>query len=135
MSVSIPEEFMDLVTRPVVVTLVTVMPDGQPQATPVWYSYDGTHILVNTARGRQKDKNMQNRPKVTILAVDPDNPYRYMELRGEVVGEDEEKGLAHINELSQKYRGIEDYYSGNPAMRGKEQRVVYKIALTKVLTH
>ncbi len=130
---TIPEAYMDLVTRPVVVTLVTVMPDGQPQATPVWYSYDGTHILVNTARGRQKDRNMKNRAKVTILAVDPENPYRYMEIRGEVVGEDEENGVAHINELSNKYRGNPDYYSANPAMRGKEQRVIFKIAPTKIM--
>lgn len=132
---TIPEDFMDLVTRPVVVTLVTVMPDGQPQATPVWFSYDGTHILVNTARGRQKDRNMKNRAKVTILAVDPENPYRYMEIRGEVVGEDEENGVAHINELSHKYTGNPDYYSRNPERRQQETRIIFKIAPSKILTH
>jgi PPOX class probable F420-dependent enzyme len=132
---TIPEEFMDLVTRPVVVTLVTVMPDGQPQATPVWFSYDGTYILVNTARGRQKDRNMKNRAKVTVLAVDPENPYRYIEIRGEVAGEDEENGVAHINELSHKYTGNPDYYSSRPERRYEETRVIYKIAPTKILGH
>lgn len=127
MSVTIPVKYKDLFEKPIVVSLVTIMPDGQPQATPIWIDYDGTHLIVNTARGRQKDKNMHKNAKVTILAIDPANPYHWVEVRGHVVDEDESTGLDVINALSKKYRGVEDYYSANPSMRGKEQRVTYKI--------
>ncbi len=132
MAVSIPEKFKDLFDKPVVVSLVTVMPDGQPQATPVWAIYDGTHVIVNTARGRQKDKNMHKNARVTVLAIDPENPYHWVEVRGKIAEETEEGAIDVINALSMKYRGIEDYYSGNPSMRGKEQRVTYKIEPTHV---
>jgi len=128
----IPESHLDLFERPVVVGLVTLMPDGQPQATPVWCSYDGTHVLVNTARGRQKDFNMQRNDRVTVLAIDPDNPYRWLEVRGKVAAITEEGAVDHINALSKKYRGDDDYYASMPHMRGKETRVIYKIAPLKV---
>jgi PPOX class probable F420-dependent enzyme len=132
-TVTIPEEFLDLLERPIVVTLVTVMPDGQPQATPVWFSYDGTHIWVNTARGRQKDRNMTERPKVTVLSVDPDNPYRYLEVRGEIDAITEDGAVDHINHLSDKYFNRPDYYANNPEQRHRETRVIYKIKPTKVV--
>lgn len=132
MSTTIPDNYRDLLDGPVVVALATVNPDGQPQVTPIWCNFDGTHILVNTARGRRKDKNMMERPKVTILAIDPENPYRWLEVRGEVQEANEEDALDHINALSKLYRGVEDYYSRNEAMRGKEQRVIYKIKPLKV---
>ena len=128
----VPETHLDLMERPIVVTLVTVMPDGQPQATPVWFSYDGTHVLVNTARGRQKDKNMAERSRVTVLVIDPENPYRWVEIRGVVQEINESEGLDHINQLSLRYRGYEDYYKNMPQLRGKETRAVYKIKPTKV---
>ena len=132
MSDSIPESYRDLFERPVVVTLVTVMPDTQPQATPIWCSYDGTHIWVNTAKGRQKYANMIERPKATVLVVDPDNPYRWCEVRCAVQEINEEQGLEHINSLSEAYRGEPDYYMNNEAMRGKETRVVFKLSPTHV---
>lgn len=135
MSAEIPQEFIDLLERPIVVTLVTIMPDGSPQASPVWFSYDGTHIWVNTARGRQKDKNMSERPRVAILSLDPDNPYRYLEVRGTIQEINEDQGLDHINALSERYRGNPDFYASNPSMRGKEQRVVYKIKPEHVVAH
>ena len=127
MSVSIPEAHKDLLERPIVVTLVTLMADGQPQASPVWFTYDGTHLWVNTARGRQKDKNMTARPRVTILSIDPENPYRYLEVRGVVDEITEEGGLEHINELCFRYMGRDDFYATMPENRGKETRVIYKI--------
>ncbi len=130
----IPSSHQDLLENPVFVTLVTIMPDGQPQATPVWCDYDGTSIWVNSARGRQKDQNMERDPRVTILAIDPKNPYRWMEIRGRVEAITEEGGVEHINKLSQKYRGIADYYSTNPGQRGKETRVIYKVRPLKVNT-
>lgn len=127
MSTQIPESHRDLLDGPVVVGLVTVMPGSQPQATPVWCMYDGTYIIINTARGRQKDRNMQRCPLVTILAIDPQNPYRYLEVRGEVSDITEQGALDVINQLSEKYTGNADYYWRNPQLRGNEQRVTYKI--------
>lgn len=128
--VAIPEDKKDLLEGPVVVTLVTLMPDGQPQGTPVWCSYDGTYILVNSAKGRQKDHNMRSDPRVSVVAIDPENPYRYLEVRGEVVEITEEGALDHINSLAKQYVGRDDYYAGHEAMRSKETRVIYKVRPT-----
>ncbi|GAB4526860.1 MAG: PPOX class F420-dependent oxidoreductase [Anaerolineae bacterium] len=128
----IPEEFQDLIERPIVATLVTLMPDHQPQATPVWFSYDGEHFLINTARGRQKDRNMVERPQVTLLIVDHDNPYRWLEVRGRVDAMTEEGAVEHINSLSARYFDREDYYAGNEDRRNKETRVIFKIRPTHI---
>ena len=69
----IPDKYRDLLDRPIVVSLATLMNEGPPQVQPVWCNFDGTHILVNTEKGRQKYRNMSRRPSVTILAIDPDN--------------------------------------------------------------
>lgn len=132
---SIPDSHKDLLDRPIVVSLATVNPNGQPQVTPVWVDYDGTYVRVNSARGRRKVKNMETRPQVTVLSIDPDDPYRWMEVRGVIEEIDEASGLDHINSLSKKYRGVEDYYSRNPDRRGKETRVMFKIRPTRVITN
>ena len=85
--------------------LATVMPDGSPQLTPVWFNSDGTHILINSARGRVKDRNMRARRHVAILIADPKDPhYRYLQIRGRVVEITEQGALEHIDALSLKYR-------------------------------
>jgi PPOX class probable F420-dependent enzyme len=132
MSVSIPDSYKDLLEGPVVVVLVTVMPDGQPQATPVWCNTDGTHVLINTARGRQKDRNLRANPKATVLAIDPKNPYRWMEIRGLVTEITEEGALDHINALSKLYTGSGDFYAQNPQARGQETRVTYQITPVRI---
>ncbi|MDX1520157.1 MAG: PPOX class F420-dependent oxidoreductase [Anaerolineae bacterium] len=134
MSEKIPEDLQDLFDKPVYVTLATVMPDGQPQLSVVWASYDGEHVLVNTARGRQKEKNMIARPMATVLAVDPEDPYRRIEVRG-TVEVTEEGALDHINALAKAYRGVDKYFGGvQPAEReGKEIRVKCKITPTRVV--
>lgn len=132
MAVAIPEAFLDLFVRPVVVTLVTVMPDGQPQATPIWTDYVDGYLRINTARGRQKDRNMQRDAKVTILALDPEDPYRWIEVRGRIADESEATGLEVINALSAKYRDEPDYYKRNEPMRGREMRVTYLMEPTKI---
>lgn len=128
----IPDSHRDLLEKAVVVTFVTLMPDNQPQATPVWCSYDGTHIWVNSTTGRQKDHNVRERPQVTVLAIDPKNPYRWLEVRGLVDEITEEGALDHINELAALYAGNPDYYSFNPGQKGKETRVIYKILPQRV---
>lgn len=134
MSAQIPDSHVDLLTDPVYVTMITVMPDGQPQATVTWCDYDGRYVLVNTARGRQKERNLSQRPKATILAIDPENPYRYLEVRGRVAEATEEGAVESINSLAQKYRNKPTYYGGvAPAERAnKETRVLFKIEPTHV---
>lgn len=134
MNPSIPDSHLDLLKNAVVVTLVTLMPDGQPQATPVWVDYDGEYVLVNTVRGRQKDRNMSARPQVTVLAVDPANPYRWMEIRGTVVGQTQEGAIEFMDRMAKLYFGRDKYYAGDYANReGTETRVIYKIKPEKVL--
>lgn len=135
MSTKIPSSHKDLLEKPVHVALTTVMPDGQPQSSVVWWDYDGENVLINTARGRQKDKNLSARPMATILAVDPQNPYRYLEIRGQVAEETEKGAFEHISKLAKKYAGVDQYYGGvAPAdQANKETRVIYKIKPTKVL--
>lgn len=120
----IPDAYLDLLENPVVVIFVTLMPDGQPQATPVWCKWDGEHIIVNTAEGRRKHRNVLANPKVTICAVDPENPYRYLEVRGTVTAivPDAE---ATIDELAQAYRGKPRYYGegGIVPESGREPRL------------
>jgi PPOX class probable F420-dependent enzyme len=101
--------------------LATIMPDGSPQLTPLWFELDGDDILINSALGRVKDRNMRARPKVALLIVDPNDPYRYLQIRGRVVQIRQEGALEHINRLSMKYTGA----AWNPV--SGQTRVVYRI--------
>lgn len=119
----IPEKYLDLFNKRAFGHLATLMPDGKPQVTPVWCDFDGTYVLVNSARGRQKDKNMRRDPRVSLSILDPDNPYRYLEIRGEVVEITEEGARAHIDKMAKKYLGRDEYPFAQPG----EVRVLYKI--------
>jgi PPOX class probable F420-dependent enzyme len=136
MSSSIPASHRDLLERPVCVVLSTIMPDGTSQLTPVWCDYDGNHIRIPTVPGRRKVKNMQERPNVSILAVDPENSYRYLEVRG-VVDEITENGaLEHLSAVTMAYMGTPSFYGAvaPKELEGKETRVIVKIRPTRVLT-
>jgi PPOX class probable F420-dependent enzyme len=119
----IPEKFMDLFQKKAFASLATLNADGSPQVTPVWIDYDGTHVLVNSAKGRRKDANMNERPKVAVAILDPDNPYRYLEIRGTVDEITEDGASAHIDKMAKKYLGADKY----PFTRPGEVRVLYKI--------
>jgi nitroimidazol reductase NimA-like FMN-containing flavoprotein (pyridoxamine 5'-phosphate oxidase superfamily) len=112
MATIIPENYADLFQKKALAHLATLMPDGSPQVTPVWVEYDGTHILINSARGRQKDRNLRGNPQVSLSICDPDNPYRYLEVRGRVV--------------AKKYLGVDSYPYSGPG----EVRVTYRIQPT-----
>jgi PPOX class probable F420-dependent enzyme len=103
--------------------LATLMPDGSPQVTPVWCDFDGTHVLVNSAKGRRKDRNMRRDTRVAIAVCDPDNPYRYLEVRGRVVEITEQGADEHIDRMAKKYLGVDKYPNRGPG----EVRVLYKI--------
>jgi PPOX class probable F420-dependent enzyme len=108
---SIPESFHDLFERETFAHFATMMPDGTPQVTPVWVDYDidANRVLVNTARGRRKEKNVNRNPKVSLSMVDPENPYRFVSVRGEVDELTEEGAVTHINALAQRYMDVEEY--------------------------
>lgn len=125
---TIPEGYRDLLDGPVTVSLATILPDGQPQVTPVWADFDGTYIRVNTAEGRQKHKDMVARPQVTVMAIDPANPYRYLEVRGTVARITDEGAAEHIDALAKQYLGVDRYPYHNPA----ETRVICYIEPKKV---
>jgi len=101
--------------------LATLMPDGSPQLTPLWFSTDAKYILINSAKVRVKDRNMRADPRVAVVIADPKDPYRFVQVRGRVAEITERGGLEHINELSLKYDGKP--WSARPG----QVRVIYKI--------
>jgi PPOX class probable F420-dependent enzyme len=119
----IPNKYRDLFDKKIFASLVTLMPDGSPQVTPVWIDFDGEHVLFNTAAGRQKDKNLQRDGRVALALVDPDNPYRYLEVRGHVAERTMNGADDHINKLAKKYLNRDVY----PFRQPGEQRVLYKV--------
>lgn len=104
---AIPEEYHDLFEKPTIAHFASLLPDGTPHVVPVWVGYDGEHLLVNTTADRRKTKNVRRDPHVAVSMVDPDNPYRYLGVRGEVVEVTEEGAVEHINELARRYMGQE----------------------------
>ena len=130
MADTIPTKFLDLFQKKAFASLATLMPSGEPQVTPVWCDYDGKHVLINSARGRQKDRNLERERRVALAILDPDNPYRYMEIRGQVVEITEKGADDHINRMAKKYLDKDIY----PFRRPGEVRVLYKIQPGKVRT-
>ena len=125
----IPDEFRDLFEKKAFAHLATVMNDGTPQVTPVWVDYDGTHVRFNSAKGRLKDKNMRRNKKVAFSIQDPDNPYRFIAVRGEVV-DIADNTDDHINSLAKKYIDQDKY----PYKQPNEVRVTYKIRPDHILS-
>jgi PPOX class probable F420-dependent enzyme len=130
MAEKIPEEFKDLFGKVAYANIATVMPDGTPQVTPVWFDYDGNYLRVNSAKGRVKDKNMRRNKNVAMSIQDPDNAYRHLAVRGKVDDITEEGADAHIDSLAKKYLGKDKY----PFRGTGEVRVIYKIRPEKVST-
>jgi PPOX class probable F420-dependent enzyme len=120
---AIPDKYKDLLEKKTFAHLATVGPDGAPQVTPVWVDYDGTHIRFNTAKGRVKAKNLARNPRVALSIQDPENPYRYMQVRGRIVETTENGADAHIDALAKKYLGKDKY----PFRQTGEVRVLYKV--------
>ncbi len=135
MTVSIPESHRNMIDSTICVALSTIMPDGLPQTTPVWCSYDGEYVYVNTMRNFRKAKNMRANPKVTILAYEPNNSLRFLEIRGTVVEMNEAGAIAHLDQLAEAYTGTSPYFGQVvPAeLKEKETPVLCKIAPTRVI--
>ena len=120
-----PEKYLDLLQqqKKAFANLATTMPDGSPQVTPVWFDYQDGLIRVNTAKGRVKARNMKTGVPVALAIMDPDNPYRYLQIRGRVGRVIEEGADRHIDSLAKKYLGKDKYPWGRPG----EMRVTYEI--------
>ena len=123
MATQIPEDMKDIFKKRAFAHLATVMPDGSPQVTPVWVDFDG-----NTAKGRLKDKNMRRDKRVALSVQDPDEPYRYVEIRGKVDDITETGADADIDALAKKYLDKDRY----PFRAPGEVRVIYKIRPEKI---
>ena len=126
--VPIPDQHRDLLAAPVYVGLATVLPSGQPHVVPVWCDLDDGYIRINMAAGTRKHRDIVERPRVTVLAVDPANPYRYLEVRGRVARMTEDGADAHIDKLAKDYLGADTYPFRNPA----ETRIICSIEPEKV---
>lgn len=108
---AVPGDHVDLLQRPLLAVLTTLMPDGQPQTQPVWFSYEPPHVLINTMSGFRKERNMRADPRVTFLVIDPDDSSRWIEIRG-VVELSAEGAARHLDFLAQRYAGVESYFGG-----------------------
>ncbi|MBM3464953.1 MAG: PPOX class F420-dependent oxidoreductase [Armatimonadetes bacterium] len=128
---TIPASHADLLTpeKRAFAHLATVNAAGSPQVTPIWFDYDGTHVIINSAAGRVKDRNLRRDPRVALSILDQEQPYRYVQIQGRVVDVSEEGARDVINTLAKKYLGQDTY----PGPEG-ETRVTYKIAPEKVQT-
>lgn len=126
---AIPDNYKDLLSgKKAFASLATLMPDGTPQVTPVWFDWDGKNLIFNSARGRQKDKNVRRDSRVTMTIIDPENPYRYVEVRGRVTDITQEGASAHIDKMAKKYLDKDKYPFAQPG----EVRVLYTVRPEKV---
>jgi PPOX class probable F420-dependent enzyme len=120
----IPAGFLDLLTeKRAFANIATIQPDGSPQVTPVWFDYISGVVRVNTAKGRIKARNLSVGKKVALAILDPDNAYRYIQIRGTVTNETEDGAVAHIDSLAKKYLDKDVY----PWHNDKDVRVIYEI--------
>ena len=115
--------YQDLLDSKQLIVMATINDDGTPQTSPVWFEFRDDHIFINSAKGRKKDRNIRARPTFSGTIVDAANPYRYVEVRGEVIDITEEGGDAHIDFLAKRYLGVDSY----PYRNAQETRVIYKI--------
>jgi PPOX class probable F420-dependent enzyme len=124
----IPASHADILEKRAFAHLSTLMKDGSPQASAVWVDTDGERIVVNSAEGRLKDRNIRRDPRVAISVIDPDNPYRSLTIRGHVARITTEGADAHIDKMAKKYMGVDEY----PFRTPEEVRVMYYIEPERV---
>lgn len=123
----IPDSHVDLLERPTFAHVATIGPDGTPHSTPVWIDWDGEHVRFNTTTDRQKYRNLQRDPRLALSITDPDNPYRYLQIRGRVVDFVPDPDLAFINKLTKKYMDRDTY----PLHKPGDERVTIVVEATR----
>jgi len=116
----IPEKYADLLESKALAHIATIGPKGEPQVNPVWFGWDGTHLRFSQTTTRQKYKNLEDDPRISLSIVDPANDYRYLEIRGRVVAVEPDPEIAFINSMAKKYMGVDSYPWHNPA----DERIV-----------
>ncbi|MBZ4487765.1 PPOX class F420-dependent oxidoreductase [Microbacterium sp. cx-55] len=125
---TLTESLLDLLRKPSPCFLSTLMPDGSPQVTETWVDTDGEHIIINTVVGYVKVRNIERDPRVAVAIQDPENPFRYIQVRGEVTAMTTEGGAASIEALSQKYTGRPyPWYGGRD-----QQRIILTITAKSI---
>ncbi|MFB6105468.1 MAG: PPOX class F420-dependent oxidoreductase [Halobacteriaceae archaeon] len=127
---SIPDAFVDLLERETFAHVATLAPDGRPHVTPVWIDHDGDDVLFNTAEGRVKTRNVRADERVALSVTDPDDPYRYLAIRGDVVEVTTEGADDHIDELARRYMGVDEYPNHQPGV----DRIIVRVRPTAVST-
>jgi PPOX class probable F420-dependent enzyme len=135
MQVTLPNTHRDLFQEPVHGVLATMMPGGMPQSSIVWVDYDGEYVLINTTLERQKGRNMQANPKVTLLVIDPQDSSRWIEVRGQVREMTQDCAEAHADKLTQRYCPNKRHFYGDiypVEQQEKETRVIVRIAPVKI---
>lgn len=120
----IDPKYIDLLDSTALAHVATVGPNGEPQVNPVWFGWDGEHLRFSQTTTRQKYRNVQRDPRIALSIVDPANPYRYLEIRGQVVGIEPDPNLDFINSMAKKYLGQDRY----PWHRPGDERVVVVVA-------
>jgi PPOX class probable F420-dependent enzyme len=128
MGIELPDKARALIEGKNFGNLATVMPDGSPHVAPVWIDYDAGDVLINTAEGRQKLKNIRHDPRVAVDVLNSENPYEMVTLRGRVVEVTHEGADAHIDKLAKKYLGRDTY----PYRQPGEQRAIIRIEPEKI---
>ncbi len=116
----IPEQFNDLLHSTALAHVATIGPKGDPQTTPVWFGWDGQHILFSQTKSRQKYRNVKRDPAIALSIVDPSNPFRYLEVRGKVVDINEDQNNQFIDSMAKKYMGQDKYPFNQPG----DERVI-----------
>ena len=120
---TIPTSHLDLLSSTALAHVATIGPDGEPQNNPVWFGWDGTHVLFSQTTGRQKYRNLSRSPRVALSIVDAANPYRYLEIRGSVAEIVDDEGNAFIDSMAQKYIDQPQYPWHQPG----DHRVIVKV--------
>jgi PPOX class probable F420-dependent enzyme len=115
---TLPDTLLDLLRKPSACFLSTIMADGSPQVTETWVDTDGEHVIINTVVGYVKARNVERDPRVAVAIQDPDDPFRYIQVRGEVISATTDGGAESIEALSQKYTGRPyPWYGGRDQQR------------------
>lgn len=133
----IPDSHRDLLDDPICAILTTISPSGQPQNTVIWCNYDGAHVLVNTADGRAKPRNVRNNPNVALMVVDPIDHMRWIDVRGKVERIDHDHDCAHIDMLNFQYTGRESGFFGTAApleAKATQKRLIFRIKPENIVT-
>ena len=125
---AIPDDLKDLLDKAALAHVATVTPKGSPRTSPMWFEWDGEHVLLSHTKARAKYRDVQANPRIALSIADPENPYRYLEIRGPVeIEDDPDKTLIH--RLAKKYRGVDRYEWDGPG----DHRVIFRVTPERVV--